>query len=208
MRGEVVSFLQDHRSRSPLKASTCLSVMPNILVGVAVRLRIIVVTFVCGAIASLAASQESRDSQPSQVPDEDPVATLVAQLDIERYKATIKALTQFGDRRQGTPRNQAANNWIHAQFERYGCADVERMSYRYAPEAFVDPPLGMAGAAPRAIGGGRPFGTRVPMRANADPLRQADVALRALNSEPTEPGPRDQVWCTKVGASRPDRCTS
>nr|MCU0650347.1 hypothetical protein [Gemmatimonadaceae bacterium] len=32
----------------------------------------------------------------------DAVATLVAQLDLERYKATIKGLTQFGDRRQGT----------------------------------------------------------------------------------------------------------
>ena len=178
--------------------------MPNILVGVAVRLRVIVVTFVCGAIASLAASQESRDGQPRQVPEQDPVATLVARLDLERYKATIKALTQFGDRRQGTPRNQAANNWIQAQLERYGCADVQRMSYRYAPEPFVDPPLGMAGGMPRAIGGGRPRGTRVSMPANTDPLRQPDVALRALNSQPTEPGPRDQVYCTKVGASRPD----
>jgi hypothetical protein len=129
---------------------------------------------------------------------------LVGRLDLERYKATIKALTQFGDRRQGTPRNQAANNWIHAQLEHYGCANVERMPYRYAPEPFVDPPLGMAGGTPRAIGGGRPRGTRVAMRANTDPLRQPDIALRALNSEPTEPGPRDQVYCTKIGVTRPD----
>ena len=76
-------------------------------------------------------------------------------------------------------------DWIQAQLERYGCADVERMPYRYAAEPFVDPPLGMAGGMPRAIGGGRPRGARVPMRANTDPLRQPDVALRALNSEPT-----------------------
>ena len=56
--------------------------MPNILVGVAVRLRVIVVTFMCGAIASLTASQESRDGQRPQVADEDPVATLVARLDL------------------------------------------------------------------------------------------------------------------------------
>ena len=78
------------------------------------------------------------------------------------------------------------------------------MPYRYAPEPFVDPPLGMAGGTPRAIGGGRPRGTRVAMRANTDPLRQPDIALRALNSEPTEPGPRDQVYCTKIGVTRPD----
>ena len=140
----------------------------------------------------------------SSAQEDDPVAMLVARLDLERYKGTIKALTQFGDRRQGTPRNQAANNWIQAQLEHYGCANVERMPYRYAPEPFVDPPLGMAGGTPRAIGGGRPRGTRVPLRANTDPLRQPDVALRALNSEPTEPGLRDQVYCTKVGATRPD----
>ena len=179
--------------------------MPHILVGVAVRLRVIVVIVMCSAIASLAL-QESRqlDGQLPQVPDDDPVATLVARLDLERYKATIKALTQFGDRRQGTPRNQAANHWIQVQLEHYGCTDVQRMSYRYAPEPFVDPPLGMAGGMPRAIGGGRPRGIRVPMRANTDPLQQPDVALRELNSVPIEPGPRDQVYCTKVGVSRPD----
>lgn len=152
---------------------------------------------VCAATGSLGAAQESRG-------DDDPVATIVARLDLERYKATIKALTQFGDRRQGTPRNQAANDWIHAQLERAGCADVTRMAYRYQPEPFVDPPLGMAGGMPRAIGGGRPRGIRIPMRANTDPLKQPDAALRELNSQPTAPGPRDQVYCTKVGATRPD----
>ena len=89
----------------------------------------------------------------SSAQEDDPVALLVARLDLERYKGTIKALTQFGDRRQGTPRNQAANTWIQTQLEHYGCADVERMPYHYAPEPFVDPPLGMAGGMPRAIGG-------------------------------------------------------
>jgi len=32
----------------------------------------------------------------------DPIRMLVQRLDLEKYKATIKALTQFGDRRQGT----------------------------------------------------------------------------------------------------------
>ena len=149
-----------------------------------------VVFIVCVAFVPLAA-------------DDDPVAMLVARLDLDRYKATIKALTQFGDRRQGTARNQAANAWIEAQLASYGC-NPERMAYRYAPEPFVDPPLGMAGGVPRVIGGGRPRGTRVPMRTNTDPLTQTDRALRELNSQPTEPGPRDQVYCTKVGATRPD----
>ena len=35
-------------------------------------------------------------------------------------------------------------------------------------------------------------------------MRQPDERLRALNSEPTTPGPRELVYCTKVGTSRPD----
>jgi hypothetical protein len=156
------------------------------------RLRFVAAGLVCATFVSVPSAQE-----------DDPVATLVARLDLERYKATIKSLTQFGDRRQGTPRNQAANDWIQAQLEGYGCANVERMPYRYAPEPFVDPPRGTAGGMPRAIGGGRPRGIPVPMRTNTDPLKQTNLALRELNSEPTEPGPRDQVYCTKVGATRP-----
>ena len=33
---------------------------------------------------------------------------------------------------------------------------------------------------------------------------QPDAALRALNGQPSTPGPREQVYCTKVGTARPD----
>lgn len=134
----------------------------------------------------------------------DPVAVLVSRLDLERYKATIRALTQFGDRREGTARNRAANDWIEAQLRSYGCAEVARMHYRYEPGPYTDPPLGTAGGAPRAIGGGRPRGRRLPIGANRDPMKQPDERLRALNAEVVEPGPRDQVYCTKIGETRPD----
>ena len=52
-----------------------------------------------------------------------PSRTLVSRLDLERYKATIKGLTQFGDRRQGTERNRKAVDWIEAQLKSYGCAN-------------------------------------------------------------------------------------
>jgi hypothetical protein len=39
---------------------------------------------------------------------------------------------------------------------------------------------------------------------NNDSLRQPDARLRALNAEPTSPGQRQQVYCTKVGSTRPD----
>jgi hypothetical protein len=39
---------------------------------------------------------------------------------------------------------------------------------------------------------------------NNDPEAQPDVKLRELNREPTTPGPRENVYCTKVGTTRPD----
>src|SRR5216683_8440993 len=66
-------------------------------------------------------------------PVSDPVKVLVDRLDLERYKATIKGLTQFGDRRQGTDRNRQAIDWIEAQLKSYGCANTERLKYDYQP---------------------------------------------------------------------------
>ena len=67
----------------------------------------------------------TRDSAP------DPIKGMVARLDLEKYKATIKGLTQFGDRRQGTDRNRAAVDWIEAQLKSYGCTNTERIKYEY-----------------------------------------------------------------------------
>jgi len=43
-----------------------------------------------------------------------------------------------------------------------------------------------------------------PAIPNNDPNAQSDPALRALNAGPSMPGPRDEVFCTKIGATRPD----
>ena len=50
----------------------------------------------------------------------DPIKTMVDRLELERYKDTIKGLTQFGDRRQGTERNRNALDFIEAQLKSYG----------------------------------------------------------------------------------------
>jgi hypothetical protein len=39
---------------------------------------------------------------------------------------------------------------------------------------------------------------------NTDSLAQTNLALRALNMQPTTPGIREEVFCTKVGSTRPD----
>ena len=148
-----------------------------------------------------------RAQAPAPAAPDDFVRTLVARLDLERYKATIKGLTAFGDRRQGTERNRKAVDWIEAQLKSYGCA-TERVRYVFDPP----PPTPQAQAGPRpaprpdarAVGGGRPRGHRARTGVNTDPMRQPDERLRALNSEPATNGPRELVYCTKVGASRPD----
>src|SRR5271169_5757843 len=60
----------------------------------------------------------------------DPISALVGRLDLERYKATIKGLAQFGDRRQGTDRNRAAVEWIARELASYG-RTVERLHFVY-----------------------------------------------------------------------------
>src|SRR5215204_5604673 len=185
----------------------------------------------------------------------DPVVTnLVGRLDLEKYKATVKGLTQFGDRRQGTARNRAAIDWIEAQLKSYGCANVERLTYTYTPRVQgqrggaargaagaeggrgagatgatgaagapgaagaaggAAAPAGAAGqtagrgrgnADPNAgQGGSRIRGNRRRTGVNSDPNAQPDARLRELNAEqtPAEPGPRQNVYCTKVGTTHP-----
>ena len=169
---------------------------------------------------------------PPAVDAADPVKILVDRLDLEKYKATIKGLTQFGDRRQGTDRNRAAVDWIEAQLKSYGCTNTERITYEYQPAAGRGGAGREGGAA--AAGGGRGqgqgrqgagqaagagrgggrgrggqggstiFGTTGPTGVNNDPNAQPDEKLRELNRQPTTPGPREEVFCTKIGSTRPD----
>jgi hypothetical protein len=144
---------------------------------------------------------------------EDASKVLVGRLDLERYKATIKGLTQFGDRRQGTDRNRNAINWIEAQLKSYGCANIERLKYDYQPPN-PDTRSTMANTAggpgtptppdATAVGGGRPRGLRVRTGVNNDPNAQPDPRIRALDSQPSTPGAREEVYCTKIGTTHPD----
>ena len=94
--------------------------------------------------------------QTNQTARSETITALVGRLDLERYKATIKGLTQFGDRRQGTDRNRKAVDWIEAQLKSYGCTNTERIKYDFQPppprERRTPPP---AGQTPVAVGGGR-----------------------------------------------------
>jgi hypothetical protein len=152
---------------------------------------------------------------PPDTAAENAVRTLVGRLDLTLYKETIRGLTKFGDRRQGTDRNRAAVDWIEAQLKSYGCTNTERIHYEYAPAAPPQRPDSAGRAAARAVaiaraasgaaqGGGRMRGIRTRTGVNTDSLRQPDPAIRALDTQPSTPGPREEVYCTKVGTTHPE----
>lgn len=170
------------------------------------------VASVVAGFAGFAIAQEPGAATAPAQAVVDPVKVLVDRLDLEKYKATINGLTRFGDRRQGTERNRAAVDWIEAQLKSYGCTNTERIRYEYEPP----PPRG-AGPGGRGAGaaGGRGrgragqggstiFGNRAPTGVNADPEKQPDARLRELNTPPSVPGPREEVYCTKIGTTHPD----
>ena len=197
--------------------------------------RLLVVSCAAGIFSTVAIAQEPV-ATPNPALQPDPVIkSLVDQLDLEKYKATIKGLTQFGDRRQGTDRNKAALDWIEAQLKSYGCTNTERITYTYPSAAASDPDAPArgtgAGAAGRGgrgrgtgetgpagspagndtrrgrEGGSSQFGSRSrtgvyqPDAPGAAPL---DPRLQALNAQPTTPGERQDVYCTKIGTTHPD----
>ena len=179
---------------------------------------------VAGADTSpLAALQEQEET--------DPVAVLVERLTLDEYKATLKGLTQFGDRRQGTQRNRDAVDWIEAWLQDSGCTNTERVHYVYAPRRFADPPRraptpaqapaqrpaarqqtedlttptgGLVGRRGRGSGGSTIFGYRGRTGVNRGLMAQPDERIRELNREEPVDGERSQVYCTKVGTTHPD----
>jgi Peptidase family M28 len=181
------------------------------------------------AVSICAALLQSQSPPPARPAADDPVKTLVGRLDLEKYKATIKGLTQFGDRRQGTQRNRDAVNWIQKQLESYGYTNAERIKYDppvpvrecgpSVPASLVRPReggpgrAGGAGAAGRGRGnadpdagqgGARIVGNRARTGVNCDPMAQPDEKIRALDSAPIIPGPVDEVYVTKVGTKYPN----
>jgi hypothetical protein len=142
------------------------------------------------------------DTDPNSA-DADPVKALVGRLDLEKYKGTIKGLTKFGDRRQGTDRNRAAVDWIEAQLKSYGCSGILRLKYTYSPDS-ARRPSGPPVPRDAAQGGARFRGVRVPVGVNEDSALQPDPKLRQLNSQPSQPGQREEVYCTKVGSAHPE----
>lgn len=174
------------------------------------------IVMVCGFLSISIAPASTSFAQQVET---DPVRVLVDRLDLESYKSTLKGLTQFGDRRQGTTRNRDSLDWIEQQLIAAGCNNVERLTYIYDPE--LRPPraatprttttqdlktstggtVGRNGSGP---GGSSIFGYRVPTGVNRDLNAQPDERIRLLNTEEPVNGERQEVYCTKIGSTRPD----
>jgi hypothetical protein len=167
-------------------------------------------------ISLLLAAMSTSALLHSQTSDEE-IAELVGRLELDAYKATIKGLTQFGDRRQGTARNSMAVDWIADQLAAMGCTP-ERLEYLFDPEprprrarpdSAEDPDLstptgGLVGRNGSGPGGASIYGYRSPTGVNRDLMAQPDERIRELNREEPVNGMRSEVYCTKVGSTRPD----
>ena len=153
----------------------------------------------------------------------DPIRTLVSRLTLDNYKTTLKGLTQFGDRRQGTQRNRDAVDWIEAQLQAVGCTNTERIVYEFAPPPrnpgrgggggrggpvvapdLTTPTGGAVGRNGDGPGGSSVYGYRAPTGVNRDLNAQPDERIRELNREEPVNGERQEVYCTKVGTTRPN----
>ena len=157
------------------------------------------------------------NSMMLQAQDNVAIKELVSRLDLESYKSVIKGLTQFGDRRQGTSRNQKAVDWIEQQLQAVGCSNTKRLTYTYDPEPrpprrrqsaseptdLTTPTGGNVGRNGSGPGGSSIFGYRSQTGVNRDLMAQPDERIRELNREEPTNGPRTEVYCTKIGTTRP-----
>ena len=179
----------------------------------------------------LAVAPSAAQTTPPSASAVDPIRVMVGRLDLERYKATLRGLQKFGDRRQGTSRNRAAVDWIEAQLKSYGCTNTERITYDFPGRQIqndstrrVDslaraaqglaplPPRTGLPPAPRRDSAGIRYdragniikGNTAPTGVNMNPLLQPDTALRRIDAEPDTPGQRQEVYCTKIGKTHPE----
>jgi hypothetical protein len=187
----------------------------------------------CTFLSAASVNAQVTNPPTAVQPAPDPIRTMVGRLDLEKYKATLRGLQRFGDRRQGTSRNRAAVDWIEAQLKSYGCTNTERITYRFDGRQIQNDSTRRVDSLARAAQGLPPLpaptrrtftpiattdsagvrydragniikGNVAPTSVNMNPLLQPDTALRRIDAEPDTPGERQEVFCTKIGATHPE----
>jgi hypothetical protein len=171
------------------------------------------------AIGLVGVNKRANAQDNSQNDTSDPIRELVGRLELESYKIVIQGLAQFGDRRQGTERNRRAVDWIEEQLQAVGCSNTERLHYVFDPEPrpprqggaqpnapidLTSPTGGNVGRNGSGPGGSSIYGYRAPTGVNRDLMAQPNERIRELNREQPTNGPRSEVYCTKIGSTRPN----
>ncbi len=193
---------------------------------------LVVTAALAAGIVAMAGARRAAQTPPAAAGG-DAAATLVARLDVAKYRGTIKGLTAFGDRREGTKRNQDAVAWIEGQLESFGYADTARLRYEFppatrgcgpsvpepssaaraparrrpAPTPGVGSPTptgGAVGRGPSNAGGSVMFGFLARTGVNCDPMKQPDAAIRELDSQPIVSNWAEDVYATKIGTTHPE----
>lgn len=65
------------------------------------------------------------------------VKAVVDRLDFDSYKEILRGLTEFGDREQGTERNERANDWIENKLQEWGY-ETARINYQFMPRGATE----------------------------------------------------------------------
>ena len=135
----------------------------------------------------------------------DPVKVLVGRLDLEKYKATIKGLTRSAT--AAKERIAIARRWIGSK-----PSSRATVAQHLAHQVHTIRPARPAGPAGRRSHAGLPpsGGGRYRGRARPDGRQRRSASgsptrsCARSNSQPTEPGEREEVYCTKVGSTHPE----
>src|SRR5690242_13729127 len=80
-----------------------------------------------GILLLVAAVSAQTTSAPSEQ-----IKTVVGRLNLDRFKAHVKGISQFGDRQQGSDGNRKAIDWLEQQLKAFGYTNVERLRYMSA----------------------------------------------------------------------------
>src|SRR5512134_627576 len=122
--------------------------MPATTIGLQTRAAVAMIAITLGStsVQAQVTGAARPDSAPRQRPAPNPtrgvlggvpmtagdsaIKAIVDRLDFASYKAIIKGLTEFGDREQGTKRNEDAVTWIEQQLQGWGYT-TERVKYDF-----------------------------------------------------------------------------
>jgi len=83
------------------------------------------------ALAVVLLAAPGTGAQTTNAPS-DQVRTVVGRLELERFKAHVKGLTEFGDRMVGTQRNRDAIDWLDRQLRSFGYSNIQRHRFMSA----------------------------------------------------------------------------